>query len=518
MSENEVASPAPVVSSGSPPRAKSRAVFWIVLLVLLCFIGPTTLFGIVGAFWFSRARGAMEYEQKRAFEAVQAEERVLEAVRRAELESKLPVPTTNSAMGSGMGSGMGAAPGMGSGMAPGMPGMLSMMPGSSGAATVEGMPPLDDPRVNMIRVELQFGKFGVTTVDALVVDRVNGNEVVYVAPAGPLQPRRGKVNGREVVERPVLVLRDSRIPDHMFGTRPGGMGGMPGMEGSGVGMSVMGRGGSVILSRDRAPWEAPDAGVCIFRGFSTAQPIQLLGDLPEASVGDQVSIVSAEGKLDISDSKITAVGVDVEAQADRPRVSKAIQLDFPSSEGALRIPDSRANIPLGALLVNARNQPVGMVVRIDGGPATAGNSANDALVVYATPIAQVFTAAADWAVTPPVSESSAYVPGEKSPPVAESSEESDEEWRKLEAEARTLAKQASQAMGDERTMLLEKLTTIVGRQFERRQQLRKLRIDELEQRLGKLREEHQTREQAKTEEVQKRIETMVPPPPAAQKP
>jgi hypothetical protein len=509
MSQIEEASPAPVVTSNSSPTKHSRFVFWIVLILLLCVLGPPIMLGILGLTWYKTASSKAE----RAFhDRVEAERQAVEVARQRQearmQEFIVPVPggTPNTVPRGMMGSGMG-------GMEAAAPSSMSGSGGMDLGAMAEGGAPVESPSDNMVRLELQFGKFGAATVDALVVDNTTSHGMLYVAPAGPMQPRRGKVNGREVIFLPQLILRDSRL-----GGAPGGFGGMgggmpsrmdmPGMPGMGPGMSAS---GIAVLSAGQTPRESPGTGLCVFSGSGLTPPIQLLGDLPEATVGELVAIASAEGKVDLRSATVTAVGVDLDAQPGSPLVKQAIQVT---------VADTKANIPLGALLLNARNQPLGMVVRVDK-PTQATNEkpASNSVIIHATPIAKVFSAASDW---------KPYVPNQSgeseraSPPPAvtgatptasDSREEEDVEWRQLDDQASLLAELAKKASGDERMRLREQLIAAVTRQFDRRQQLRQTRIEELEQRLGKLRDEHHMREQAKKEEVNKRVDTLVPPMP-----
>ncbi|MFO0820620.1 MAG: hypothetical protein U1A77_21915 [Pirellulales bacterium] len=508
MSQIEEASPAPIVTSNSSPTKNSRFVFWIVLIVLLCVLGPPIMLGILGLTWYKTASSNAE----RAFqERVEAERQAVEVARQRQearmQEFIVPVPggTPNTVPRGMMGSGMG--------MGAAAPSSMSGSGGMGLGAMAEGGAPVESPSDNMVRLELQFGKFGVATVDALVVDNMTSHGMLYVAPAGPMQPRRGKVNGREVVVPPELILRDSRL-----GGAPGGFGGMgggmpsrmdmQGMPGMGPGMSAS---GIAILSAGQTPRESPGTGLCVFSGSGLTPPIQLLGDLPEATVGELVAIASAEGKIDLRSATVTAVGVDLDAQPGSPLVKQSIQVTAA---------DAKAIIPLGSLLLNARNQPLGMVVRVDK-PTQATNEkpTSNSVMIHATPIAKVFSAASDWKPSVPTQYPEAERAGPppvltgSTPTASDSREEEDVEWRQLDDQASLLAELAKKASGDERMRLREQLIAAVTRQFDRRQQLRQTRIEELEQRLGKLRDEHQTREQAKTEEVNKRVDTLVPPMP-----
>lgn len=227
-------------------------------------------------------------------------------------------------------------------------------------------PPIQGPkkRPHIVRIQLDFEDFDTRFANAITVDRDQQGSRLMV-PTQVFAPISGKINGRVVTRTAgppqVIEVRDEPWPGGGNAMPPGGgMGGAPGMAGATMG------GSSVV-----AGVAIPGIGLTeLTLNNWDLTPIRVIGDFPEASIGDKLSVVSLPEEPGMA-REVTVLGTDESAQlGDGSKLDHLLKLT--ESTGAI-----------GALVVSSTGDPIGQVIFTTSGKLRYS---------YAVPMNRIFQA------------------------------------------------------------------------------------------------------------------------------
>ncbi|MFO0869317.1 MAG: hypothetical protein U0935_10330 [Pirellulales bacterium] len=352
----------------------------------------------------------------------------------------------------------------------------------------------------VVELEVRYDGFPAHLGLGLVVER-DGQDVVIVAPAQLLRPVSGKVNGRLVSQNPQEILvRGSHPGTAMAGAV--GSGGMPlGMSSDAV-ARPMGSGLSGF------PGDAPNVGAQVTYHFRFTElqgsedsttglltglfacrlraellPLRFLGDIPTAQEGDELTWLAAIG---------SGTAAPEMPPSDPVRVLPKAGNERPELGGSLVVSPSSA--PLGSLLFDSQQRPVGMLVARE----ESSDSSPAASRGYVAPLSAVFEVA--HTLSPSVSsttESPRSSPSSGPQPAPTETQQDDE--------ARRLAQRVRDASPEDRPARETELRQLLERQFDQRQSDRQRELEELEQRLARLSDEQARRQQQREAVVRQRL-------------
>lgn len=230
-------------------------------------------------------------------------------------------------------------------------------------STTQSMPAIPAPddlkkRAQLVRIQLDFEDFETRFANGITFD-CSGQGSRLLVPSAVFAPMKGKINGR-------LVTRNAGVPglieigpEKMTGPPMVGMGMSPGM---GMGGALPGANLSVVR-------EFPEIGLTeLFLSNWELTPVRVLGDFPEASIGDKLIAVSLP-PVTAGLNQLTVLGVDESVQ-----ISDGSKIDH-----LLKLTESLGTV--GELLLNVDGEPIGQVIYTSPGKLRYS---------YAVPMGRVF--------------------------------------------------------------------------------------------------------------------------------
>jgi hypothetical protein len=208
------------------------------------------------------------------------------------------------------------------------------------------LPPLiqaPKKRAHVVRIQLDFEDFETRFANAITVDRDQQGARLMV-PSEVFTPMSGKINGRIVTRAAgapkVIEVSGESWPTGGIGMPAvGGMGGVPGMGGSTMGGSPAVAGVAI-----------PGIGLTeLTLNNWDLTPIRVIGDFPEASIGDKLMVVSLPEDFGFS-REVTVLGTDESVQlGDGTKLDHLLKLT--EWTGAL-----------GALATSTTGEPIGQII------------------------------------------------------------------------------------------------------------------------------------------------------------
>ncbi len=208
------------------------------------------------------------------------------------------------------------------------------------------LPPLiqaPKKRAHVVRIQLDFEDFETRFANAITVDRDQQGARLMV-PSEVFTPMSGKINGRIVTRaagapKVIEVSGESWPTGGMGMPAVGGMGGVPGMGGATMGgspavagVAILGIGLTELTLNN---WDLT--------------PIRVIGDFPEASIGDKLMVVSLPEDFGYA-REVTVLGTDESVQlGDGSKLDHLLKLT--EWTGAL-----------GALATNSNGEPIGQII------------------------------------------------------------------------------------------------------------------------------------------------------------
>ncbi|MDB5342305.1 MAG: hypothetical protein JWP89_682 [Schlesneria sp.] len=182
-------------------------------------------------------------------------------------------------------------------------------------------------RAQIVRIQLDFEDFETRFANAITVDRDQQGARLMV-PSEVFTPMSGKINGR-------IVTRTAGTPKIV------GVGSWPasGMAGATMGGSPVGAGVAI-----------PGIGLTeLTLNNWDLTPIRVVGDFPEASIGDKLMVVSLPEDFGFS-REVTVLGTDESVQ-----LGDGTKLDH-----LLKLTEWTGTI--GALATNSTGEPIGQII------------------------------------------------------------------------------------------------------------------------------------------------------------
>eukprot|EP00456_Euglypha_rotunda_P010732 TRINITY_DN1274_c0_g1_i4.p1 TRINITY_DN1274_c0_g1~~TRINITY_DN1274_c0_g1_i4.p1 ORF type:complete len:1204 (-),score=247.36 TRINITY_DN1274_c0_g1_i4:191-3802(-) len=244
-----------------------------------------------------------------------------------------------------------------------VPGTPAMPPSTT--PWVPAAPVADDPkkRAQLVRIQLDFEDFETRFANGITIDR-SGQGSRLLVPSAVFAPMKGKINGRMVTRNAGVPGLIEIGPEKMTGPAMVGMGAMPGM---GMGAAIPGSNLSVVR-------EIPEIGLTeLLLSNWELTPVRVVGDFPEASIGDKLMVVSLSPALG-TQSEVTVLGVDESVQlGEGPKVDHLLKLTEWTGTS-------------GALIYNSAGDPVGQIIYTQPGKLRYS---------YAVPMGRIFQAIYD---------------------------------------------------------------------------------------------------------------------------
>ncbi len=210
-------------------------------------------------------------------------------------------------------------------------------------------------RPHVVRIQLDFEDFNTRFANAITVDRdAQGSRLMV--PSAVFAPMSGKINGR-IVTRTAGTPKIVEVSGESW---PGGGMGMSPMTGTTMGGSPAVAGIAI-----------PGIGLTeLTLNNWDLTPIRVIGDFPEASVGDQLNVVSLPEDTGFA-REVTVLGLDESVQ-----MSDGSKLDH-----LLKLTESTATV--GALVTNGTGDPIGQIIFTTSGKLRYS---------YAVPMNRIFQA------------------------------------------------------------------------------------------------------------------------------
>jgi hypothetical protein len=224
-------------------------------------------------------------------------------------------------------------------------------------------------RPHVVRIQLDFEDFDTRFANAITVDR-DAQGARLMVPSAVFAPMSGKINGR-IVTRTAGVPKIVAVSGESWPGGAGGMGmapaggmpGAPGMAGGTIGGSPVGAGVAI-----------PEIGLTeLTLNNWDLTPIRVIGDFPEASIGDKLNVVSLPEDIGLA-REVTVLGLDESLQLpDGAKLDHLLKLS--ESTGAT-----------GALAINSAGDPIGQIIFTTTGKLRYS---------YAVPMNRIFQALYD---------------------------------------------------------------------------------------------------------------------------